>query len=179
MSIGIVSGEISNLRRDKRKKRRKINSTRTLISIENERNIESLKDFWYKLNRFEDEKTENGDLKIDLAHRLIKMPKPSWNNDMWSKQASFLPITFDDREIIAISSLHDGLDSLKSIYLKLMDLDTKDREYNSAYASSGVSLSSIHSSNRFKEEAPFLWDEFEEITLELIEKGNPLNKNKG
>lgn len=106
------------------------------------------------------------------------MPKPSWNNVMWGKQASFLPITFSDREIIDISSLHDGLDVLKSIYSKLLDLDAKDREYNSTYASSGVSLSSIHSSNRFKEEAPFLWDEFEEIASDLIENGNPLNSVK-
>lgn len=176
--MGLISSEISNLRRDRRKKRRKINSTRTLVSLENERNIELLKDFWYKLNRNGESRDDNVDLKIILAHRLIKMPMPSWNEVMWRNQASLLAITFSDKEIITISSFNNCLEVLKSIYSKLIDLDTKDREYNSAYASSGAKISSIPRSNRFNEEAPVLWDEFEEITLNLIEKGNPLTRNR-
>lgn len=176
--MGLASSEISNLRRDRRTKRRKINSTRTLISIENERNIELLKDFWYKINKSDEIDADTDEFKIDLAHKLIKMPMPSWNNVMWSKQASLLAITFNDKEIIAISSFNNCFDVLKSIYSKLIDLDTKDREYNSTYASSGIKLSSIPRSNRFHEEAPSLWDEFESITLNLIENGNPLNKRK-
>jgi hypothetical protein len=166
------------LRRDRRKKNRKINSTRTLISLENDRNIELLKDFWYKLNKEEGTEGIGDEYKINLAHRLIKMPMPSWNEVMWRNQASLLAITFSDKEIIAISSFNNCLELLKSIYSKLIDLDTKDREYNSTYASSGAKLSSLPSSNRFKEEAPGLWDEFEEISLNLLEKGNPLKRNK-
>jgi hypothetical protein len=137
-----------------------------------------MKDFWYKLNNSEEFEAEDNELKISLAHKLIKMPLPSWNNVMWHKQASLLAITFSDKEIIAISSFNNCLDTLKSIYSKLMDLDAKDRDYNSAYASSGISPSSMPRSNRFHEEAPSLWDEFENITINLIEKGNPLSKTK-
>ena len=176
--MGLASSEVSNWRRDRRSKKRKINSTRTLISLENERNIELLKEFWYKLNKNEENEVEIDELKINLAHRLIKMPMPSWNDIMWRKQASLLAITFRDKEIIAISSFNNCLDVLKSIISKLIDLDTKDREYNITYAASGVKLSSIPRSNRFNEEAPSLWDEFEEISLKLIEKGNPLLERK-
>lgn len=176
--MGLASGEISNLRRDKRKKRRKINSARTLISLENDRNIELLKDFWYKLNKDEKGMTVGDDLKITLAHRLVKMPMPSWNEIMWRNQASLLAITFSDEEIISISSFNNCLELLKSIYSKLIDLDAKDREYNSRYALSGAKISSLPRSNRFKEEAPGLWDEFEKITLTLLENGNPLTQNK-
>jgi len=174
--MGLASSEVSNLRRDRRSKRRKINSTRTLISLENERNLELLKDFWFKINKVGEDGTSDAESKIILSHRLIKMPMPSWNDLMWRKQASFLPITFSDKEIIAISSFNNCLEFLKSIYSKLIDLDTKDREYNSTYASSGVKLSALPRSNRFHEEAPGLWDEFEEITIKLIEKGNPLTR---
>jgi hypothetical protein len=176
--MGLASSEISNLRRDKRRKRRKINSTRTLISLENERNIELLKDFWFKLNKDEESEAIGDDLKIFLAHRLIKMPMPSWNEVMWRNQASLLAITFNEKEIISVSSFNNCLEVLKSIYSKLIDLDTKDREFNSTYASSGAKLSSLPSSHRFKEEATGLWDEFEEITLTLLEKGNPLTRKK-
>lgn len=178
VSMGLASSELSNWRKDRKTKRRKINSTRTLISLENERNLELLKEFWYKLNGTEDETIEGDNYKIDMAHKLIKMPMPSWNNTMWSKQASLLAITFNDKEIIAVSSFNNCLDILISIYSKLVDLDTKDREYNSTYASSGAELSSIPRSDRFREEAPGLWDEFEEITVNLIEMGNPLKKRK-
>jgi hypothetical protein len=176
--MGLATSEISNLRRDRRKKNRKINSTRTLISLENDRNIELLKDFWYKLNKEEETEAIGDELKIFLAHRLIKMPMPSWNEVMWRNQASLLAITFSDKEIISISSFNNCLEILKSIYTKMIDLDTKDREFNSTYASSGAKLSSLPRSNRFKEEAPVMWDEFEEITLNLLENGNPLTRDK-
>jgi hypothetical protein len=176
--MGLATSEISNLRRDRRKKNRKINSTRTLISLENDRNIELLKDFWYKLNKEEETEAIGDELKIFLAHRLIKMPMPSWNEVMWRHQASLLAITFSDKEIISISSFNNCLEILKSIYTKMIDLDTKDREFNSTYASSGAKLSSLPRSNRFKEEAPGMWDEFEEITLNLLENGNPLTRDK-
>lgn len=176
--MGLASGEISNLRRDKRRKRRKINSTRTLISLENDKNMELLKDFWYKLNKGEESEAVGDELKIILAHRLFKMPMPSWNEIMWKNQASLLAITFSDKEIISISSFNNCLELLKSIYSKLIDLDAKDREYNSRYASNGDKISSLPCSNRFKEEAPGLWDEFEKITLTLLENGNPLTQNK-
>jgi hypothetical protein len=176
--MGLATSEISNLRRDRRKKNRKINSTRTLISLENDRNIELLKDFWYKLNKEEETEAIGAELKIFLAHRLIKMPMPSWNEVMWRNQASLLAITFSDMEIISISSFNNCLEILKSIYSKMIDLDTKDREFNSTYASSGAKLSSLPNSNRFKEEAPGMWDEFEEITLKLLENGNPLTRDK-
>jgi|GEM_PF-1504579 len=175
--MGLASSEISNLRRDRRSKRRKINSTRTLISLENERNIELLKEFWYKLNNDISTDFVEDDRKISLSHKLIKMPMPSWNEIMWRNQASLLAITFTDKEIISISSFNNCLKLLKSIYSKLVDLDSKDREYNSTYASSGANLSSIPISNRFKEEAPGLWDEFETITLNILENGNPLKKH--
>lgn len=174
--MGLASSELSNWRRDRRTKKRKINSTRTLIFLENERNMDLLKEFWYKLNKTEEYEAEDDELKIKMAHRLIKMPMPSWNEIMWRNQASLLAITFRDKEIIDISSFNDCLEVLRSIYSKLIDLDTKDREYNSSYGSSGVELSSIPKSTRFHEEAPGLWDEFKQISLKLIEKGNPLMK---
>jgi hypothetical protein len=176
--MGLATSEISNLRRDRRSKRRKINSTRTLISLENDRNMELLKDFWYKLNKDDETQIIGDEFNILQAHRLIKMPMPSWNEIMWRNQASLLAITFSDKEIISISSFNNCLELLKSIYSKLIDLDTKDREYNSAYASSGAKLSTLPSSHRFKEEAPGLWNEFEEITLKLVENGNPLTRNR-
>lgn len=176
--MGLGSSELSNWRRDRKAKRRKINSTRTLISLENERNLELLKEFCYKLNKADENEADEDESKIEIVHRLIKMPMPCWDDFMWRKQASLLTITFKDKEIIAISSFNNSLEVLKSIYSKLIDLDAKDREINSTYASSGAKLSSLPRSNRFKEEAPGLWDEFEEITLELIKKGNPLDKKK-
>lgn len=176
--MGLASSELSNWRRDKRHKKRKINSTRTLIFLENDRNMDLLKDFWYKLNKNEEYDAESDEVKINMAHRLIKMPMPSWNEIMWRNQASLLAITFREKEIIDISSFNNCLEVLKSIYFKLIDLDAKDREYNSTYGYSGVELSSIPKSTRFHEEAPILWDEFEQITLKLIENGNPLSKRK-
>ena len=176
--MGLGSRELSDWHKAKKSKRRKINSTRTLILLENERNLELLKEFWYKLNKSDENEEDTVESKIDIAHRLIKMPMPCLDNFMWRKHASLLTITFKDKEIVNISSFNHCLESLKSIYSKLVDLDAKDREFNSAYASGGVELSSINRSTRFKEEAPGLWDEFEEITLGLIRKGNPMNKKK-
>jgi len=53
------------------------------------------------------------------------MPMPSWNEVMWRNQASLLAITFNEKEIISVSSFNNCLQILKSIYSKLIDLDTK------------------------------------------------------
>jgi len=53
------------------------------------------------------------------------MPMPSWNEVMWRNQASLLAITFNEKEIISVSSFNNCLEILKSIYSKLIDLDTK------------------------------------------------------
>ena len=172
--MGLASSEFSYWRRDRKTKKRKMNSTRTLISLENERNMELLKEFWYKLNQSDEREDEDDKTKISYAHKLIKMPLPNWNTVMWTKQTSFLAITFTDKEIISISAYNNCFQMLKSIYVKLMDLDAKDREYNSTYAGNGIDLAMIPRSERFREEAPCLWDEFENITVNLIEKGNPL-----
>jgi len=50
---------------------------------------------------------------------------PSWNEVMWRNQASLLAITFNEKEIISVSSFNNCLEILKSIYSKLIDLDTK------------------------------------------------------
>ena len=176
--MGLGSRELSDWHKAKKSKRRKINSTRTLILLENERNLESLKEFWYKLNKSDESEDDIDESRIDIAHRLIKMPMPCLDDFMWRKHASLLTITFKDKEIVAVSTFNNCLESLKSIYSKLVDLDAKDREFNSTYASSGVELSSLPHSNRFKEEAPGLLDEFEEITLGLLKNGNPLDKKK-
>ena len=176
--MGLGSRELSDWRKAKKARKRKINSTRTLILLENERNLESLKEFWYKLNKSDENEENINESKMDIAHRLIKMPMPCLDDFMWRKHASLLTITFKDKEIVAVSTFNNCLESLKSIYSKLVDLDTKDREFNSSYASSGVELSSLPRSKRFKEEAPGLLDEFEEITLGLLKNGNPLDKKK-
>ena len=71
------------------------------------------------------------------------MPMPCLDDFMWRKHASLLTITFKDKEIVAVSTFNNCLESLKSIYSKLVDLDTMDREFNSTYASSGAELSSL------------------------------------
>ena len=88
---------------------------------------------------------------------------------MWRNQASLLAITFNEKEIISVSSFNNCLQILKSIYSKLIDLDTKDREFNSTYASSGANY--LHYQVPIVLKRTGLWDEFEEITMTLLEKG--------
>ncbi len=74
--LGLASSEFSNWRRDRKRRRRKKNSTRTLISLENERNMELVKEFWYKLNDTEEKKEMKTRKKSAWPTGSLRCPCP-------------------------------------------------------------------------------------------------------
>lgn len=171
--LGFIVSELGNLYRNKQTKEQKIKSTRTLISLEIEKNIGLVNKFWNCLNK--SNTASNDEEKIKFSHLLIKRPILPLDITMWKKQGSFLPVAFSEEEIISISKLNNSLESLKAIHAQLTYFDAEDRKFNSSYAASGRDVVPPPKGMLIKKEAPMLWDEFQKITLDVINNGNPLN----
>jgi hypothetical protein len=172
--LGFLVSELGNWYRNKKAREEKTQSVRTLISLEIEKNIELITKFRNYLDKT-NETLYDAD-KITLSRLLIKRPMPSLDTIMWKKQGSFLPIAFTEEEIISISKLNNYLEALKSIHAQLTYFDAEDRKFNSSDAASGRDIAPPPKGELIEKESPTLWDDFQKITKNIIENGNPLKK---
>lgn len=174
-----------NKKREANAKNEQIQSARMLIGLEVDKNIEMLSELWDKVNRID---SIEEDSLISKAYNLKNSPLRSWKNESWKSQISFLPIALNRDEIKDVSNFYDDLDNIKSIHSNLVSLYVRqDGEWNKLIETNpGVKHRGqliefpmdVIPPNIFETGAPDLLKEFEKITLRLIKKGNPLNKDK-
>lgn len=166
----------------KRSKKEEIKSVRTLISLEITQNLKSLQELLDKINEERDDLENKGDIdleniKLKLATKLIEIPPINWKHSMWENQRSLLAISLTEEEIKKVYNIYTSFDDLTSIYSKLLNFIDEDKEYNKTIPtgkfipiSEGIPILS----NIFGMHAPAFWTDFEKISLQLLEKGNPL-----
>lgn len=178
--LGFRWNESSTLQRELRAEKKQIQSVRTLIDLEINHNLDDLKKFWDKINEKKQEEYETEDEKnLNFASLIIRYPLPQWNHGIWENQTSLLAVAFDEIEIPKIYDIHCYLDDLTLIYYKILKLSGKEEGEAPQLVvhrfEDGPMLNLNYKSN-FEKYAPSLWLEFEEITNNLLEKGNPLKK---
>ncbi len=178
--IGTLSGAFFGVRwkesvinkREEKKEKRQIDSVRSLITLEINQNLKSLKELWNKINEDNldgnNEDIEQDYQKVNLSRKLIQLPLPNWKNVMWEDQTSLLAISLDEGEIKKIYDIYAALDDLKSIYKQLLNLkgDEKEQLRSKYRAMRGPTIFLVGS--------PQLWTNFRGTTLKLLKNGNPL-----
>lgn len=170
--IGSKLNETTSRRMKEKDEKRQIESIRTLISLEIDQNLESLKNLWNKLK----ENSEDND-SLSLAQKLVKIPLPNFKHVIWEKQTSLLTISFEKEEIKNIYSIYSALDDLNLIYHKLnfLIIEEKQKTKSGVHKVSRVEeMMSWMSKSSFEVDTPVLWLDFEEKTQKLIKNGNPL-----
>ena len=194
--IGTIAGTLMGYFLNKRSHREetedRIKSTRMLIRLEIDKNLEMLNELWLDMinldsNNYEEIKDEEN-TKVNLAYKLAHSNLPSWMYESWKSQFSFVPIALNENEIKNITDFYSDLDNIESIYNSLSSLMNQDEENYRAHqlkprkSNKNDSLLEFISnidyppSRIFPNRAPFFWERFEKSTLKLIENGNPLNK---
>lgn len=195
--IGFILTETGNWIHEKSKEKKQSKSVRTIISLEIEQNLSLLKDFWSKLKPIVQEKQKNNiDNELEEAERkkliasefsnkFIEMPKLNWNHKFVDSQLSFMSLAFNKDEINKIMNFHSKLDAIAEIQKKLSFIKNKADEKGYTRASQiksadivGPLVASYTSNSTFIKKAPELWGECERIVLEVLDKGNPLNKKQ-
>ena len=188
--FGFILSEIGNWIHEKSKEKKQSESVRTIISLEIEQNLSLLENFWKKLNNFtkeeKDEDIEDKDsIPTKLAYRFIEMPKLNWNHKFVDSQLSFMSLAFNKDEINKIMNFHSQLDAIAEIQKKLSSIKNKADEKGYIRGSQiksadivGPLVASYTSNSTFIKKVPKLWGECERIVLEVLDKGNPLNKKQ-
>lgn len=188
--FGFLLSEIRNWIHEKSKEKKQYESVRTIISLEIEQNLSLLENFWKKLNNFikeeKDEDNEDKDsISTKLAYRFIEMPELNWNHKFVESQLSFMSLAFNKDEISKIMKFHSQLDAITEIQKKLSFIKNKADEKGYTRASQmksadivGSLVASYTSNSTFIKKVPELWGECERIVLEVLDKGNQLNKKQ-
>ena len=188
--IGFLLSEIRNWIHEKSKEKKQSESVRTIISLEIEQNLSLLENFWKRLNNFIKEEKDKDikdkdSISTKLSYRFIEMPELNWNHKFVESQLSFMSLAFNKDEINKIMNFHSQLDAITEIQKKLSFIKNKADEKGYTRASQmksadifGHLVASYTSNSTFIKKAPELWGECERIVLEVLDKGNPLNKKQ-
>ena len=166
--VGWGLGELSSWWRDTRAKKETSKGVRTMVSLELDRNLSLLDEFWDKVGHYEGGETDKAQIKIQLARRFVAFPLPFWTRQMWESQFPLLSGALSDSEIGAVHQVHCDLESIGRIQEVMRSLGQEQNE-----ALRGPPVSWIPSQG-FDRGTPGLWAELERITESLLAKGNPL-----
>lgn len=175
--VGFVVAVSSNWINNWMKKRKQVLSVRASIIQEIDQNIKLLHYFNNNLNKKIEKHIGRREIIYSEHNRakiLVYQPLCSWNDITWKTQNYLLPIAFEDDELKKINKFYNQLEVLNSIYSSCSHLKEDTGENWQSKTPTGHY--GHHTS--YSDEAGELWRDFSKITLEILKKGNPLNKEK-
>jgi hypothetical protein len=156
---------------EKEKKEQKI-AVHKLIKLEIDYNLKLIKDFFNEINEKSKEDNE------EKRYILENIPIPPLNNGMYNKFALFLPNSVTEFE--KLYEFYRNLDDLKFKYNKMILILTRDNSI--VLHSFSPEVPDQVRPGRMPESDEILlnelWNEFEEIIDKLLDKGNPIKKNR-
>jgi len=163
--IGVFLGFLLNIFKEWYNNRNNTKSIQKLIKSEIDHNIKLLKIFINDVNK----------LSKDKSPMVEYFPLPPLNNKMYSKFALSIPNTLEFKKIY---EFYRFLDDLEFKYNKMITILSQDHDITfipvdprkpSVTRPGGMPRSD---QDLIKE----LWNEFEEIIINLINEGNPIKK---
>jgi hypothetical protein len=177
--LGFLLSEWSTKRREDRSEKRQAQSTRAILSLEIDSNLNLLRTFWARVNQLENFGQEPEERKRKLAQNFIELPLPAWNREVLESQIPFLPAAAREEEIVRVFQFYDHLRRLEAIRNDLiLAMEVQRDELRAATKGSvghGIGRVFAYLPPRpFDEKSPACWDECESLVAQLLAKGNPL-----
>jgi len=147
-----------------------------LLSLEIDQNLDLLRELWNKANQV---KESDQNPNLSKARRLVEMSLPLWSHKAWESQIPLLAIALSEKEIKQVHDFHSRLDMITVIHSKLSALKVEEeidlKEDLKIRAVQGRRpFSHFVSGCKFIKNAPKLWEEFEQIVCDMLNRGNPL-----
>jgi hypothetical protein len=179
--LGFVLSELSTRYRESRNEIRQAKSTRTIVSLEIDLNLEFLKEFIEKANQIDLESKGVEERKKSLAHFFMEYPFPDWSKEAFTSQLSLLPNSLSEQEVIKVFQFYDRLQRIDVIRSNLLlALQLKKSEVQAAIKNNYVGFREMYyiPNTPFNDKASSYWDEGKSLAAHLLAKGNPLKHNK-
>jgi hypothetical protein len=164
--VGSVASFLFVLWMNRSDQRQQTQAVRTLISLEIEHNLMLLRSFWERVNKAISADVNAGREVHNMISEMVALPLPRWSRRAWESQIALLPQAVDSEIVLKqIHAHYTDLELIVAIRDQIMILRQAPRTLtgdNIAY--------SINT--------PILYDECKRIVTDMLDVGNPLQKNK-
>jgi uncharacterized protein YneF (UPF0154 family) len=157
--------------------KRQAESTRAIVSLEIERNLDSLRESWTQVNQSVDQSNDTQNRKLELVRRLIELPVSTWKRDALNSQLSILAMALDSREVRQVFQFYDDLAKLETYRSKLIAKDEEQQRAQGVYGENPNIVSYANADDmrlNFIGIASESWGNYELIVTDILDKGNPL-----
>lgn len=179
--LGFVLSELSTRYRESRNEIRQAKSTRTIVSLEIDLNLEFLREFIEKANQINWENKSVEERKKFLARFFMEYPFPDWSKEAFTSQLPFLPNVLSEQEVIKVFQFYDRIQRIDVIRSELLlALQLQNSEVQAATKNNHMGFREMYyiPNTPFNDKASSYWDKGKSLAAQLIAKGNPLNFNK-
>jgi hypothetical protein len=173
----LLTRKATNDERDHNDKRQ-AESTKAIVSLEIDRNLDSLRELWLQVNQVASQGDDTQMRKLRLARRFIESSVPTWKKDALNSQLSILATALDAQEITRVFQFYDSLAKLEVFRADLLAADKEQQHEWETYSkgSSSVPLvDALAMQHKFDAVAPQSWDKCEHIVNQLLAEGNPVH----
>jgi hypothetical protein len=168
--IGVLLTTIITQLGDKMREKKQAQSVRTLISLEIDFNLETIKDYRIKLDETTVYDNDPEITQIHLAVRFTEMPPLHTVRDAYKSQLNFFAASLNQRELAGVFQFYNNLTRLELLRNQLIDFRTRQIHAHEGNLHGRESLV-------FDANTPIIWHECESIFGNLQAEGNPLRIN--
>ncbi len=175
--LGVVVGFILSTwqtnRRDSEAKKERALSLHSVVSAEIDFNLTLLQEFWNRLNERDSDK-DTPNYGESMLRKLAYLAPPKWSHKLWENQVSLLVGTIDKETINKVLRFHQQIDRLTNLQARVVELVKAHPPHYQEYLSSDSSATVGWEPTDFQKVAIPIWNEFWQITQDLLRIGNPL-----
>jgi hypothetical protein len=176
--LGFFLSEWGTKGREERTEKKQSQGTRTIINLEINRNLESLRQLWQDVNQNPGASDDTTFRKQTLGIRFTELPFPASRREGLDSQLSFLPSAFKRQEIEQVFQFYDSMNKLEEIRMELALTAKEFREGKlQVLQATGMLDRNIAEKDlhwRYEKKMTELWDEVEPLVTQLVARGNPL-----
>ena len=175
--LGFILSELSTRYRESRNEIRQAKSTRTIVSLEIDLNLEFLREFIEKANQIDLENKGVEERKKALARFFMEYPFPDWSKEAFTSQLPLLPNALSEQEVIKVFQFYDRIqrtDVIRNNLLLALQLQKSEVKAATKNTYMFFSEMSYIPDTPFDGKASSYWDEGKSLAAQLLAKGNPL-----
>lgn len=175
--FGFILSEISTRRRELREEKQRALSVRTIVSLEIERNLESLRGFW-KTVKPQTESAESRSPR-EAGRELVNTTLPPFSREALNSQLPLLALALKPEQIAPVFQFYDSLSAIQAIRRELATaLDDQNQEvakFRASQSAPGQTPGLLYAPRTpFDTKIAQVWPEVERLAETALAGGNPL-----
>ena len=177
--FGFVLSEISTRRRELREEKQRALSVRTIVSLEIDRNLESLREFWQRVKPGGEESADAQRSPREAGREFVNATLPPFSREALNSQLPLLALALRPEQIAPVFRFYDSLNTLQTIRRDLAeainDQNQEVAKFRASQSAPGTTPGLLYAPRTpFDNKIAQVWPEVERLAEAALASGNPL-----